>query len=275
MTVVAMTYEAGSQCKEVAQQAAGELGLELVCHTVFEQHVADRLRADRDLVHRFLQGRPGLIERWKTDQGALADYAAEQVYDLAARGNVLLHGWGATHLLRPVAHVLCVRVCAPAGHRIAVLMKQLGIGEEEACERIAEHDAARAARMRALAPEDRGADATAYDLVLDTARMPIAECVAEITRLVNAPVLQETAESRAQLAALRREAQVRAALRADAATSRVAPFVRVITDPHNGRIALEGAVETYELKGDTERVVAALPWVSNVENRLHVVRLGG
>jgi cytidylate kinase len=274
MPIVAMTYEAGSQCKEVARQVAEELGLELICHTAFEQHVADRLHADRDLVHRFLQGRPGLIERWRTDQGALADYAAEQIYDLAARGNVLLHGWGATRLLRPVAHVLCVRVCAPIGHRISVLMKQLGIGEEEACEKITEHDAARATRMRALAP-DEPVNPTAYDLVLDTARIPVAECVTEVARLVNTPVLQETAESRARLAGLRREAQVRAALRADAATSGVAPFVKVVTDLHDGRIALEGAVQTYELRGDTERVVAALPWVSSVENRLHVVRLGG
>jgi cytidylate kinase len=271
MTVVAMTYEAGSRCKEVALQVAQELGLELVCHKVFEQHVADKLHADRNLVHRFLQGKPGMIERWKTDQGALADYAAEQIYDLAARGNVLLHGWGATHLLRPVAHVLCVRICAPMSHRIAVLMEQLGIGGEEACASIVESDAARAITMRSLAPHD----ATAYDLVLDTARMPVAECVAEVTRLVNEPVLQETPESRATLNALRREGQVRAALRADAATSGVGPFVKVITDPHNGRIALEGAVQTYELKGNTERVVAALPWVSSVENRLHVVGHAG
>jgi cytidylate kinase len=274
MPIVAMTYEAGSQCKEVARQVAEELGLELVCHKVFEQHVADRLHADRNLVHRFLQGKPGLIERWKTDQGALADYAAEQIYDLAARGNVLLHGWGATHLLRPVAHVLCVRVCAPIDHRIAVLMRELDIGGEAARVKIAENDAARATTMRAL-PSSEPDDTCAYDLVLDTARMPVAECVAEITRLVNEPVLQETPESRAKLNALRREAQVRAALRSDAATSGVGPFVKVITDPHNGRIELEGAVQTYELKGNTERVVAALSWVSSVENRLHVLGHSG
>jgi cytidylate kinase len=274
MTVVAMTYEAGSQCKEVARQVAEELGLELVCHKTFEQHVADKLHAAPNLVHHFLQGRPGLIERWKTDRGALADYVAEQIYDFAARGNVLLHGWGATQLLRPVAHVLCARVCAPIEHRIAVLMRKLDIGGEAARARIAENDAARAIMMRALVSGEPD-DACAYDLVLDTARIPVTECAAEITRLVSEPILQETAESRGKLHALRREAQVRAALRADAATSRVGSFVKVITDPHNGRIALEGAVQTYELRGDTERVVAALPWVSSVENRLHVMGLGG
>jgi cytidylate kinase len=274
MPIVAMTYEAGAQGKEVARQVAEKLGLELACHRMFEQQVAERLHANSNLVHRFLQGKPGLLDRLKTDQGALAVYTAEQVYELASRGNMLICGWGATHLLRPVAHVLCVRICAPIEHRIAVLMEQLGIGEEEARATIAENDAARTATMHALAPGERG-DAIAYDLVLDTARVPVAECVAEIVRLVDEPVLQETTESRAKLNALRREAQVRAALRADAATSGVGAFVKVITDPHNGRIALEGAVQTYEMKGDTERVVAALPWVSSVENRLHVLGHSG
>jgi cytidylate kinase len=267
MTVVAMTYEAGARGKEVARQVAGKLGLELACHRMFEQQVAERLQASSNLVHRFLQGKPGLLDRLKTDQGALAVYTAEQVYELASRGNVLLCGWGATHLLRPVAHVLCVRICAPIDQRIAVLMERLDIGGEAARARIAENDAARTATMHALAPDD----AITYDLVLDTARVPVAECVAEITRLVDEPVLQETAESRAKLNALRREAQVRAALRSDAATCGVGPFVKVITDSHNGGIALEGAVQTYELKRDTERVISSLPWVSTVENHLHVV----
>lgn len=274
MSIIAMTQEAGTQCKEVARQLADELGLELVCHKLFEQQVADKLHADGNLVHRLLQGKTGLLERWKTDQGALAAYTAEQIYERAARGNVLLCGWGATFLLRPVAHVLCVRICAPIQHRINVLMEGLGIGEEQARSIIAENDAARLATMHVLAPGEAD-DACEYDVVLNTARVPVAECVDDIARLVGDPVLQETAASRAKLAALRREAQVRAALRADVTTSRISLFVRIIADPQSNRIALEGAVDTYDQKGNTERVVAGLRWVSGVENRLHVVGFGG
>jgi cytidylate kinase len=274
MPIIAMTQEAGSQGKEVAQQVAGKLGLELVCHRVFEQHVADKLHADRTLVHRFLQGKPGLLERWKTDYGALSAYTAEQIYEIATGGNVLLRGWGATYLLRPVTHVLCVRICAPVAHRLQVLIERLGIGEKEARAKVAANDAARRATMRALR-QDEWDNGPAYDLVLNSARVPVAECVAEVIRLVGEPAFRETAESRAKLAALRREAQVRAALRADSATSGVGSFVKVISDPHDGRIALEGAVQTHDQKRDTERVVAGLSWVSSVENRLHVVGPGG
>ena len=273
MPIIAMTQESGSQGKEVAQQVVQQLGLELVCHWVFEQHVADKLHADRALVHRILQGKSGLLERWKTDHGALSAYTVEQIYDIATRGNVLMRGWGATYLLRPVTHVLCVRICAPVAHRLKALMERLGIGEDEARAAIAANDTARATTMSALAPSERD-DASDYDLVLNSARVSVAECVAEIVRLVGEPAFQETLESRAKLAALRREAQVRAALRADTATSGVGPFVKVITDPHDGRIALEGAVQTNDQKRDTERVVAGLSWVSSVENRLHVVGVG-
>jgi len=274
MPIIAMTQESGSHGKEVAQQVAEKLGLELVCHRVFEQHVADKLHAEGTLVHRFLQGKPGLLERWKTDHSALSAYTVEQIYEIAACGNVLMRGWGATHLLRPVAHVLCVRICAPIAHRLKVLMDRLGIGEDKARTVISTNDAARATTMYALAPSEPD-DATEYDLVLNSARVPVEECVAEIIRLVGEPAFRETAESRARLAALHREAQVRAALQADATTSGVSPFVRIITDPQSNRIALEGAVDTYDQKGNTERVVTGLRWVSGVENRLHVVGFGG
>ena len=272
MPIIAMTQEAGSHGKDVAQLVAEKLGLQLVCHRVFEQHVADKLHEDRSLVHRFLQGKPGLLERWKTDHGALSAYTAEQIFEIATHGNVLMRGWGATYLLRPVAHVLCVRICAPIAHRLKVLMERLGTGEDEARAIVAANDAARATTMIALAPGERD-DASDYDLILNGARVPVAECAAEIVRLVGEPEFQETVESRSRLAALHREAQVRAALRADTATSGVGSFVKVITDPHDGRIALEGAVQTYDQKRDTERVVAGLSWVSSVENRLHVLGL--
>ena len=181
MPIIAMTQEAGSHGKEVAQQVAEKLGLELVCHRVFEQHVADKLHEDRSLVHRFLQGKPGLLERWKTDHGALSAYTAEQIFEIATHGNVLMRGWGATYLLRPVAHVLCVRICAPTAHRLKVLMERLGISEDKARAAIAANDAARATTISALAPSERD-DASDYDLVLNSARVPVAECVAEIVR---------------------------------------------------------------------------------------------
>ncbi len=54
-----------------------------------------------------------LLERWNIDEKSLSLFTAEDVFDLASRGNVLIRGWGAAHLLHSVPHILSVRVCAP------------------------------------------------------------------------------------------------------------------------------------------------------------------
>ena len=59
MSIVAMTYEAGSQGKEIGRQVAQRLGLEPVCHKMFERHVADKLQADGALVSHYLRGGAG------------------------------------------------------------------------------------------------------------------------------------------------------------------------------------------------------------------------
>ena len=50
----------------------------------------------------------------------MAVYTAEEVLEAAARGNVVLRGWGATCLLRPVPHVPCVRIMRPLAQARAV-----------------------------------------------------------------------------------------------------------------------------------------------------------
>jgi hypothetical protein len=108
MPVIAMTQEMGSLAKDVALQLAAEMGL-----AVMRYEVVDRVAGGctcqeprRPAARR--QGR--LVERLTTDQRSVAMYTADELYALAERGNVVLRGWGATVLLRPVPHVVCVRI---------------------------------------------------------------------------------------------------------------------------------------------------------------------
>src|SRR6185437_14569299 len=52
-----------------------------------------------------------------------------------------------------------------------------------------------------------------YDVVLNTKRVPVDECVSEVLTLARAPQFEETERSRATLADLALAARVRAALR--------------------------------------------------------------
>ena len=124
-------------------------------------------------VHRFLEGEASLFERWKIDRNRLSRYTAEEILALAAKGNVLIRGWGASYLLRSVPHVVSVRICAPMPFREQVLMKRLGTQDRAAARReIERNDAAHNGTMQMMFGIDWEVDwenATQYAIVLNTA----------------------------------------------------------------------------------------------------------
>ena len=105
MPVIAMTQEIARQgCCSQAQ----ELGLEQpVAHEVVD-HVADKMHVSRSLINRLREGKAGLIERLRADRttASRGPIPPRRSLSSADRGNVVMRGWGATCLLRPVPHVL-------------------------------------------------------------------------------------------------------------------------------------------------------------------------
>src|SRR5262245_44432964 len=117
MAVIAMTREMATLGKDVTAGLAERLGLKVVHHELVEHDIAERSGMRESEVHRFLEGEASLLERWRIDRHKLSRYTAQEILELAAKGNVLIRGWGATFLLRKVPHVLCVRICAPMPFR--------------------------------------------------------------------------------------------------------------------------------------------------------------
>src|SRR6476661_1261051 len=212
MPVIALTQEMGSLAKDVSVRLAEAAGLEPMRNEVVE-NVAGRMQVPHSLIRRLREGKAGLVERMTTDKGKVALYTAEEVFAQAERGNVVLRGWGATCLLRPVRHVVRVRVTRPLAQRVDWLMEHLGTDDREAAEaEVRRSDAAHAARMNEQFGVTWG-DPLLYDLVLNTDRLSVDTCVAQIQSLAARPEFQETAESRAVLANLALSARVRAALK--------------------------------------------------------------
>ena len=266
MTVIALTQEMGSLAKDVAEKLAADLGLQVMRHEVVD-NVSSRLHVPTSLIHRLREGKAGAFERLRADRGSLAVYMTEEVLDVAARGNVVLRGWGATCLLRAVPHVVCVRVTRPFAQRVAWLQESLGnddIGFVE--EEIRRSDRAHAARMNAQFGVTWG-DPLLYDLVLNTGRVSVESCAQQIAALARRPEFAETEASRAMLQNLALEARVRAALRADEATRAV--DVTVVSSA--GRVVLTGMVLDADEMPAAERVAAAVPGVTSVDNRLRVM----
>ena len=266
MPVVALTQEMGSLAKDVALRLSETAGLAVMRNEVVE-NVAGRMQVPASLIRRIREGRAGIVERLSTDKDQVALYTAEEVFAQAERGNVVLRGWGATCLLRPVQHIVRVRVTRSFEARLAWLMDHLGTDDRDgAASELRRSDSAHASRMNAQFGVTWG-DPLLYDLVLNTDRVSVDSCVQQILQLAARPEFQETPESRATLAGLALSARVRAALKTQQATS----DVDVQIESRDGTVVLSGIVANEQERADAERVATAVAGPGKVDNRLHLM----
>ena len=267
MPVIAMNQEMGSQGKFVAEKLAEELGLEIVRHEIIE-HVAEKMHLRKSTLQRFLQGKAGLLERWGTDEASLALFKVEEILDLAAKGNVIIRGWGATHILRPIPHIPCVRVGAPFATRLKWVMNSLGTDDEDmVAEEIRHSDAAHRANMQHQFGVGWG-EPMQYDITLNTERLSVATCVEMIKELLKRPEFKETPESRAKLANLTLEYHVRAALRASPKTA----DVKISISADSGKVTLQGIAASTEERHAIVEVVGHVPGVRSADNKLKTMK---
>lgn len=269
MPLVAMTREMGSLGKDVAAQLSERLGKQLVHHEIIGL-LADKMRLRKSHVVRFLEGKAGVWERMTTDETSLAIYTADETLRLVENGSVaVILGWGAAHLLRPVKHVVCVRVCAPFQTRVERMMQRLNTDDRAFVEseiRLSEE------AHGAITRRHFGIDwqqPEHYDLVLNTERLPIEQCVDEIARLLDSPLFQETPESTRALSALALQAHVRAALRADPRTAKA----NVVVEAADGRVTLSGVLDAGVDEADPVDVATHVKGVVEVESLLKSAKL--
>ena len=263
MAIVAITREMGTLGKDVATGLGRALNLPVVYHEVID-HLADRMRVRKSHVIRLLDGSAGLLERLTADKTSLAIFSADEIFDLALHnGGAIIRGWGATHLLRDLPNAVCVRVCAPLEVRKKRMMERLDTEDVAAIsEEIRASDEAHTAIMKRhfglnwTEPEH-------YDLVLNTERVAIDDCVEEVLGLVNSSEFAETEASRKQLEDLALAAKVKAGLRRSYETrdSRL----EVVAD--DGEVTLIGDPGTKEAKLAAVEVAVTVPGVKDIHVR--------
>lgn len=269
MPLIAMTREMGSLGKDVAAQLSERLGKQLVHHEMID-NVAGKMRLRKSHVVRFLEGRSGIWERMTTDQTSLSIYTADETLKLAVSGRVaVIRGWGATHLLRQVPHVVCVRVCAPFETRVARMMARLNTDDRGFVEsEVRFSEEAHAAITRRHFGVD-WQQPEHYDLVLNTERLSIESCVDALTSLLDDPAFQETEESMRLLASLALQTRVRAALREDPRTAKL----NITVDALDGCVTLAGILEPGLEEEDALEVASRVPGVSEVKSALRTATL--
>jgi len=266
MPVIALTQGMGSLAQDVAEQLAGELGLSTLQHEVAER-VANKMHVSKSLINRLRAGKAGPIERLTADRESIAVYTSEEVLEAAAKGNVVLRGWGATSLLRSVPHVPCIRIMRPFDKRVDWLMKELDTDDRELAENeIRRSDQSNATRMHEQFGVNWG-DPVHFDMVLNTDRLSVDTCVQQIKALLARPEFAETEASRALLQAMALHAHVRAALRAHEETR----DVDVLIEGSGSVVVLRGIVVSTAERDAAEKVAAAVPGVAGVDSQLRVM----
>ena len=269
MAVIAMTQEMATLGKDVALGVCEALGLQQVRHEVGDV-VAGKMQVKKSLIRRIREGKASKIEKWSADERTISIFTAEEVFDLAVKGNVLIRGWGATLLLRPVAHIPTVRVCAPTPLRVERLMERLETDDVDLVrQEIAVDDAARAARMGEHFNVTWG-DPTLYDLTLNTERISIPDCVDQVVALARSAGFQETAQSRQQLRNIALAAKASAGLRAAKGTVNV----DITLEASAGRIRLRGIVANEREKRLCRQVIEKIPGVEGIDDELRTMTGG-
>lgn len=266
MPVIAMTQEMGSLAKDIALLLAQSSNLSVMRHEVLE-HVAGKMHVPSSLISRLREGKAGLVERFTTDQDRVAVYTAQEVFALADKGNVVLRGWGATCLLRPVQHVVTVRVTRSLKARVEWLMGHLETDDEAFAQaEVRRSDDAHASRMHAQFGVTWG-DPILYDLVLNTDRLSIETCVAQIQHLASRPEFQETEESRAMLADLTQNARIRAALKDHDSTR----DINITIESHGDKVVLSGMVLNAQESAEAARIAGSVTGHASVDNQLRLI----
>ncbi len=264
MTLIAMTREMGSLGMDVARILERELGVPLVYHEIID-NLADKMRLRKSHVIRLLGGKANLFERMSADKTSMSIFTAGEILETASRGAVL-RGWGAAHLLRPVKHAICVRVCAPFELRVRRIMERSDSDDYDGvAAEIRNNDEAQGA----IAKRHFGIDwqqPEHYDLTLNTERMSVEQCADEIVWLTKDPQFRATDESRRMLDDLTLQARVKTALRTDESTRDLKFPVEV----ERGVIRLVGVVDRREDKANAERVASGVAGAAGLQNQLRV-----
>jgi cytidylate kinase len=269
MPVIAMTREMGSGGREIAERVAAKLGLTVVLHELVEHDLAEHMHVRESAIHNLLEGGATLRERWQVGAKRLARYTAEELLDLAARGNVLIRGWGACVVLRDAPQVARIRVCAPIEKRERAVMTRSGLSDLAGARReIERNDAAHRRVLQTAYGVDRE-DPRLYDMVLNTERMSVETGARLICALVDSPEFHQTEAALAALRDKALEAHVRMKLRERFIAGTGVSNVDATAD--GGRVVVTGVAIHEALAADAGKLAAEVAGVKEVVNHINVV----
>ncbi len=186
MVVVSISGEMGSGRDELASGVCTRSRLKRLGRAELMQLVGKRMDLDREGYQILAEQGPAMLEVGSRQRQVLCALLEELIISRALRGNVVIVGRGANFLLGDVAGVLRLRTVAPLEVRARRVALREDIGIDRATELVSMVDQQRRAYVAQLFGADWAAP-TAYDLVINTARLTMDQAVTTIVDLLAHP----------------------------------------------------------------------------------------
>jgi cytidylate kinase len=196
MKAITITREYGAGGGEVARELAERLGWDLLDRELLHQAAQIEHLPDAEL-DRLDEKAVSMADRYRLHppHQKYLHGLTEAARQAAQRGNVILVGRGARHLLGEMPEVFHLRLAAPRDWRAQRMAKLEGWSLEQARARCLEVDRTREVFSRyffggaAVQPAQ-------YDLVVNTARVPLEDVACVVTAMVRPEAVSSPAHDR-------------------------------------------------------------------------------
>lgn len=267
MSIVAISDTLGSHGDAIGRELAGALGWEFADREIIAR-AAERFGDGQAELWHVTDERPTFWERFTDSWRRHLAFVEATIFELAARGRVVLVGHGAAVMLRPVPHALRVRVTAPVALRAERVRQAQGLVEQGALDLVRDTDRERAARMKFLYQVDVD-DPLLYDLVLNTGRLEVVEAAGLIRQALAAARVQPSAAGLTELRDLSLAAAARARLCLDPATR----GLRLSVTATGGWLTVMGTVDGEEQRAAVLGALGQVPGAAGVRDEMVVLPL--
>ncbi len=199
--LITVSREFGAGGSDFAALLGARLDWPVLDHDLIDR-VAERLRLDSGTVERLDEHTPGLLARIGdvliipqpemysyppvaevTSADSIAAATRAVIQEAAESLPLIVVGHGAQCIFADRADTLHVRLVAPSGERVSRVMRRMGLDASHAAALVRHADQDRMAYVQRNFHRDVHDDLL-YDIRLNSAKLPMAECVAMISAVV-------------------------------------------------------------------------------------------
>jgi cytidylate kinase len=179
MRVITISRLMGSGGGEVSQRVAESLGYRLVTKRTMEEIYRAYGFLDFD---RFYEASHGFWDRFDEVQEQSVELLGKVVRSIARSGEVVILGRASFSFLQGLADVLNVRLWAPLGARVSRVMQERQISDRREAERLVAGNDRIRSRFVELCSRGRGSGPDAFDLAINTMKIPVEAAASLIVR---------------------------------------------------------------------------------------------